>query len=166
MMSKDPLFEQLLEISWQRPLTPAEEARLGQWLAAHPEYQAEWEAECGLNRILESLPNVPVANNFTSRVLEAARRTAVASKPGRVDRRAPWWLRWFPRTAIAAAVVAAGLLSYHHLQEAHREEVARSLTALSRIPAVPGPDVLKDFDAIAALGSTPPADEELLKVMQ
>jgi hypothetical protein len=63
-------------------------------------------------------------------------------------------------------VVAAGLLSYHHLQETRREEVARSLTTLSRIPAVPGPDVLKDFDAIAALGSTPPADEELLKVMQ
>jgi hypothetical protein len=31
---------------------------------------------------------------------------------------------------------------------------------------VPSPEVLKDFDVIAALSSTPPADEELLKVMQ
>jgi hypothetical protein len=31
---------------------------------------------------------------------------------------------------------------------------------------MPSPEVLKDFDAIAALSSTPPADEELLKVMR
>ena len=35
-MSKDPLYEHFLEISWQRALTPAEQARLGQWLTAHP----------------------------------------------------------------------------------------------------------------------------------
>ena len=46
------------------------------------------------------------------------------------------------------------------------KKLLESLTTLSQIPAVPGPEVLKDFDTIAALGSTPPADEELLKVMQ
>jgi hypothetical protein len=165
-MSKDPLYEHFLEISWQRALTPTEQARLSEWLAEHPELQAEWEAESGLNRALEALPNLPVPSNFTARVLDEARRTGVAGQKIQVSRGAPWWSRWLPKTAVAAIVVAAGLLSYHHLQESRREEVARSLTTLSQIPAVPGPEVLKDFDAIAALDSTPPADEELLKVMQ
>jgi ferric-dicitrate binding protein FerR (iron transport regulator) len=165
-MSKDPLYEHFLEISWQRALTPAEQARLGQWLADHPEFQATWEAESGLNRALEALPNVPVPNNFTARVLDEARRAAVAGEHIQVSWRRPWWSRWLPRTALAAIVVAAGLLSYQHLQESRREEVAQSLTTLSQIPAVPGPEVLKDFDTIAALDSTPPADEELLRVMR
>jgi hypothetical protein len=165
-MSKDPLYEHFLEISWKRALTPAEQAQLGEWLAEHPEFHAEWDVESGLNHALEALPNVPVSNNFTARVLDEARRVAVAGERIQVSRRGPWWLRWLPRTAVAAVVVAAGLLSYHHLQESRREEVAQSLTTLSQIPAVPGPEVLKDFDAIAALDSTPPADEELLKVMR
>ena len=165
-MSKDPLYEHFLEISWQRALTPAEQARLGQWLTEHPEFQAEWELENGLNAALEALPNVPMPSNFTARVLDEARRVAVADGPIHASPAAPWWSRWLPRTAVAAVVVVAGLLSYHHLEESRREEVAQSLTTLSQIPAVPGPEVLKDFDTIAALGSTPPADEELLKVMQ
>jgi ferric-dicitrate binding protein FerR (iron transport regulator) len=165
-MSKDPLYEHFLEISWQRALTPAEQARLGEWLAKHPEFDAEWEAESGLNRALEALPNMQVPSNFTARVLDEARRIAVGGEQVQASRRLPWWSRWLPRTSVAAVVVAAGLLSYHHLQESRREEVAQSLTTLSQIPAVPGPEVLKDFDTIAALDSTPPADEELLKVMQ
>ncbi len=165
-MSKDPLYEHFLEISWQRALTPTEQARLGEWLAEHPECHAEWELESGLNRALEALPDLPVPNNFTSRVMWEVRRTAVAGEQIQTSRRSPWWSRWLPRTAVAAMVVAAGLLSYHHLQESRLEGVAQSLTTLSQIPAVPGPEVLEDFDAIAALGSTPPADEELLKVMK
>jgi hypothetical protein len=40
------------------------------------------------------------------------------------------------------------------------------VATVSSIPAVQSPDILKDFDAIAAMSSTPVADEELLKVMQ
>jgi len=165
-MSKDPLYEHFLEISWQRALTPAEQARLAEWLSEHPEMQAEWELETGLNVALEALPDVPIPSNFTARVLDEARRVQVSDGQIHVSPRAPWWSRWLPRTAVAAIVVAGGLLTYQHLQESRREEVAASLTTLSQIPAVPGPEVLKDFDTIAALGSTPPADEELLKVMQ
>ena len=167
-MSKDWQYERLREISWQRPLTPAEQAELSQWLESHPEARDDWEADRNLTGALANLPNVPVANNFTSRVLAAAQREAAATArgQGRAPSPAQWWLRWLPKAAVAAVVLAAGLLSYHHVQESHREEVARSLTTISQLPAVPGPEVLKDFDAIAALGSTPPADEELLRVMQ
>lgn len=165
---KDPLYERLREISWQRKLTPEEEAQLAEWLAAHPEEQVDWDSEIDLNRLLESLPNVPVANNFTARVLDAAKREAAATERPHSKSLSPraWWFGWLPKAALGAVVLAAGLVSYHHVQESHREEVARSLTAISQLPSVPSPEVLKDFDTIAALGSTPPADEELLKVMQ
>jgi len=167
-MSKDSVHEQLREISWRRQLTSEEEGRLAEWLAAHPQAQSEWESELALSRALAELAPAPVPSNFTARVVAAAKReTAVRERvrpagPGQ----AAWWLGWLPKAALAAVVLAAGLLSYHHVQESKREEVAQSLSAISQLPAVPSPEVLKDFDAIAALGSNPPADEELLRVMQ
>src|SRR5262249_28834632 len=165
-MSKDPLYEHLREISWQRKLTPEEEMQLSEWLATHPEVHGDWESETELNRILEALPNVPVANNFTARVLDAVSREAITDERTHRRSHSVWWSRWLPKAALAAVVLAAGLLSYHHVQETRREEVARSLTTISQLPSVPSPEVLKDFDTIAAMSSTPPADEELLKAMQ
>ena len=59
-MTNDPLYHQLLEQSWRRKLTDAEEAGLRAWLAAHPEAQPDWDAEAGLSEALGALPNVPV----------------------------------------------------------------------------------------------------------
>jgi hypothetical protein len=165
---KDPHYQKLCEISWQRKLTPDEQALLSEWLAAHPEDQADWESEALLNQSLASLPDVPVSNNFTARVVEAARLQAAmderAAQPGAT--RFARWLQWLPKAALAAAVLAAGLLAYTHTQAAKRAEWAESLSALSEGPSLPAPEVLKDFDAIAAMSSAPAADEELLKAMQ
>src|ERR1051326_7493813 len=64
-------YNHLREESWRRALTSAEEARLQSHLAAHPDAQAEWEAEKGLTQFLADLPDAPVASNFTSLVLQA-----------------------------------------------------------------------------------------------
>ncbi len=167
-MTNDPNYEQLREASWRRRLTPAEEARLSRWLEAHPEAQDEWESEARLNEALMSLPNAPVATNFTSRVLEAAQREAASAERGAKPshRSVAFWARWLPKAALAAVVIAAGLVSYNHIQTARRAEWAMSLATVSQVPSLPSPEILQDFDAIAALGSTPPADEELLKLMQ
>ena len=167
-MTKDPLYEQLREISWRRKLTTTEQAQLSAFLAEHPEAQADWDSEAGLSEALSGLADVPVASNFTARAVAAAQSSEAGSKSGEAFgwQHAPWWHRWLPKAALAAVVVGAGLLSYNHLQQSHRAEVVRSLTAVSQIPSVPSPDILKDFDTIAAMSVTPPADEELLKVMQ
>lgn len=166
-MINDSNYEQLRELSWRRKLTAAEEACLAQWLAEHPESQEEWDLEVGLNDSLAGLPDVPVASNFTARVLEAAKSGARAQRASeRSPGTAAWWMRWLPKAALAAVVLAAGLLSYNHIQATRRAEWALSLSAVSQVPSLPSPEILKDFDAIAALNSTPPADEELLKLMQ
>src|SRR5262245_27418143 len=105
----DPLEKKLREISWRRKLSPAEEAELRAWLATHPDAEAEWKAEAGLNEILERLPNAPVPTNFTARVLEAIEREEAAEA-----RRREWkWRLLLPRAAVAAVIFTVAGLGYH-----------------------------------------------------
>jgi anti-sigma factor RsiW len=166
-MNNDPMYERLRELSWRRRLTGPEEAELRAWLTAHPEAQADWEAEAGLNASLSRLPDVPVASNFTARVLQAVEREAAPELRRRDGRWLIWpWRRWLPRVAFAVVIVGAGFVSYQKVDAANRRKLAESVAVVSAVSSLPSPDILKDFDAIQALNSTPPPDEELLFVFQ
>ena len=166
-MTNDPLYDQLRESSWRGRLTAAEEADLRAWLTAHPEAQADWEAEAGLNDALARLPDAPVPSNFTARVLQAVEREAAAESRRRGARwRGGWLVRWLPRAAVAAVVVAAGLVSYHQASYTRRAKLAESVAVVLNVSSLPSPEVLKDFDAIRALNPTPTADEGLLAALQ
>jgi anti-sigma factor RsiW len=149
-------------LAWRRKLAPAEEARLQEWLAAHPEDAADWEAETTLNGSLARLPDASVPSNFTALVLQEVQRQR---RPGSTR---PWWLRlaWLPRVAFVGVVVGLGVFTYHQVQESERREFVRSVSVLSQVASVPSPEILKDFEAINVLDRTPPADEELLKLLQ
>ena len=166
-MTNDPIYKHLRELSWQRRLTGPKEAELRAWLSAHPEAQADWEAEAGLNASLSRLPDVPVPGNFTARVLQAIEREAAAELRRRDGKWLTWpWRRWLPRVAFAVVVVGTGLVSYQQVDAANRRKLAESVAVVSAVSSLPGPDILKDFDAIQALNSTPPPDEVLLLVFQ
>jgi hypothetical protein len=165
-MATDPLYNRLLELSWRRKLTEAEDAELRGWLAAHPELQNDWEVESLLNEGLSRLPDVPLASNFTAQVVGQIERQRFEPK-----RRYGWlarWTRigWLPKTAFAALVVVVGFGGYHHVQQVHRQElVAQSIAELSRVRA-PSTKTLQDFDAILALSASQGADETLLTLLQ
>src|SRR5579863_6551746 len=112
-MKTDPLYERLLELSWKRKLTDAETGQLRDWLAAHPEVQAQWEAENALNEALALLPEAPVPSNFAARVLQASAREAAAESRPRLPAWRGWFLRarWVPRIGFAAVIVTAGVVS-------------------------------------------------------
>ena len=166
-MTNDPIFNHLRELSWRRKLTGAEEAELRAWLAAHPEAQADWEAEAGLSAALGRLSNVPVPSNFTARVLQAAGREA-AAELRRGERTGPFWrrLRWLPKVAFAAIVLGTGLVSYRQFRAVRFAEYAHSVAAVSDVSSLPSPEILKDFDAIRASNANPLPDENLLAVLQ
>jgi anti-sigma factor RsiW len=166
-MTNDPIYNHLREVSWRRELSNAEEAELRNWLAAHPEAQADWQAEAGLNAGLGRLPDVPVPSNFTARVLQAVEREAVAELRRPQGKWLTWlWLRWLPKAAFAAVIVGVGLLSFHQVQAAHRKRLVESVAAVSAVSSLPGSDILRDFDAIRALNPAPAPDEQLLAVLQ
>ncbi len=166
-MTNDPLYKELRELSWRRKLTASEEGELRAWLAAHPEAQADWEIDAGLNDALGRLPDAPLASNFTARVLQAVERDAAAeSRRQKVTWRLAGLLRWLPKAAVAAVVLGAGLLSYHQVLHARRMKLAESVAVVSNVSSLPGPDVLRDFDAIRALNPTRTADEALLAALK
>ena len=153
----------------RRRLTVGEEARLQAHLAGHPELQAAWEEETGLNRLLEQLPAAPVSSNFTAQVLLALdRESCVPSRPAVFN----WWQRlgWqelTPRVAMAGLVLCVGLLGYWQHQVSHRTELAKDVYGVGGVAGVPTVEMLKNFEAINRLHQAPQtADLELLAALK
>jgi hypothetical protein len=158
-------YKLLLEESWRRRLTLAEEASVGAWLALHPESKADWELESRVSGALDKLPNVLVPSNFTARVLEAMERKAVA--PARSQNRAPWFLRvLLPRAAVAAVLVGVGVLTYHEHTSARRAELVQGVKVVAGVSSLPSPEILQDFDTIRQMPTTPGPDPELIALMK
>jgi anti-sigma factor RsiW len=161
-MSPDPAYQKLREISWRRPLTEAEQAELHAWLAAHPEAQADAEADAALSQVLAKLPDAPMPSNFTARILQAIERDATAS--GRVPAKtsAPWWRVLIPRIAAATVVLGVGAIAYRHNQAVQRAELADTAKDFVSVAgAAPMSDltVIEDFEAIRRMSQ---ADDGLL----
>lgn len=172
-MTNDPLNDHLRELSWRRALTPAEQARLRAWLAAHPEAQADWEAEAGLTEALDRMPNVPVSSNFTAQVMNAIGREVAGRKQNRLRLWSShfWQARWLPKAAVAALVLGGGLFLNQAIQkDAQRREIAKSLVAVSDAAAVPDPkilpEILEDYQAIQASSQAALADDQLLALFK
>jgi anti-sigma factor RsiW len=150
-------FDNLLQTATERDLTDGEWARLERWLAANPADQAEWEA---LAHLLATLPDTPVATNFTARVLDEVRRAETAHPAlGQA-----WWQRLlapqFRPVQIAAAatlaMVIGGVGYQSHLNQS-RAEMAAAVASIAEFP----PGFLADFEAIGAVAQADAIDEEL-----
>ena len=167
-MNHDPLYQRWLETGWRRPLSESEAADMRDWLEAHPQVRPEWEIEEQLNRALLDLRDVPVASNFTARVLQAVESDASRRGGWRV---AAWRLRWrslgwTPKVAVVVAVFGFGVLSVRHSQVQTRQQVARGIARLADVQQRPSPDILLDYDAIRASAKAPPPDQELLTLLK
>ncbi len=161
-------YNDLREISWRRPLHPAEEAQVQTYLALHPEALSDWEAESGLTHLLDQTADVPLASNFTAQVLQALDREDAA--PARRAILARWWQRWLqnplPRLAWATAILLATFYGYQQYQHHEQEQLTKGLVQFSRASGLNEPTVFQDFDVIQRLGQVPaPADEELWLVL-
>lgn len=158
-------YQELLEASWRRELTPAEAARLQAGLARRPELRAGWEEESALSRLLDRLPEPPVSSNFTVAVLREAERQAApaATKPFLAD----LWGRLFPRPAVGVAWVAVMLcLGWLAVEQAQTSSLRRRNSELAdffKAVAPSDPALLQDFDAIRRLPQV--EDEELFAVL-
>lgn len=165
-MGTDPFYEKLREISWRRKLTSPEERELREWLAAHPEIQEAVDLEMGLSEALGKMPDVPVASNFTARVLREVEREAKAQTRERETRWKLWRRlpRWLPKVASVtlAVTVAGSVYLYHQGVEASQKELVQRV---AKVP-LPNPEILTNFEAIRIVSATPAPDEQLLALFQ
>ncbi len=166
----DPLYRQLCELSWRRKLTDAEEAQLQVFLAAHPDAQTDWERETGLNQLLEQLSDVPIASNFTNRVLRALEGKAAGQSWAHTAwRRLLCWpaFGWLPKATVAIVVLCVGLLGYQHHRVIMRAQIAQSLPKVSGVISLSSLEVWENFNAINHLSHTPlQPDRELLALLK
>src|SRR5258708_35705536 len=105
-MTNDPIYTRLRELSWRRKLSAREESELRAWLQGHPGAQSQWETEAELNQLLEALPDVPVATNFTARVIKTVEQGSAADERARRIK----WLDWRGgRRRVAGAAGGGGV---------------------------------------------------------
>jgi negative regulator of sigma E activity len=110
--------------------------------------------------LLSRLPDVPVASNFTARVMQAVELEEMRQSQWRVF---GWsWRAWVPRATVAAAlaVLAAFTFQQHNLY-LHQVAIAKNAALVASQP-LPSMDALKNFDAIQRMSQPAPADDELL----
>ena len=160
----DPLPELFQDLLWRRKLTAEERATLDAWLAKHPEVREALLDDLALTSALERLPDVPVATNFTARVLEEAERVVRAAARSGPPVLAPWrrLAVWLPRTAVAALVIGVSLFGWHQHRATVRAELARSM---AENIAQLGPDVFENFDPILLVSPIAP-DQPLLSALE
>jgi anti-sigma factor RsiW len=165
-MKPDPVYQRWCELSWRRPLTAPEQVELRAWLIAHPEAQAEAEAEMALNQTLARLPDAPVPSNFTARLWQTIERDEATKVRAAAPRRTWWWRVLVPRFAVATVVVGSGLLAYRHNESVQQVEFAKSFLAEAGATSLADPKVIEDFEVICQLSPPTAADEELIKLME
>lgn len=129
--------------------------------ADHPAPAEELRLERRLTAALNRLPQAPVSSNFTARVLQAV---AKEQAPARKSHRPEWLSHWLPRLAFGCLMLGAGVIAWDRIEDAREARIAESVVTISA--SVPSPEILKDFEAIRALSSTPPADEQLLAILE
>jgi negative regulator of sigma E activity len=163
-MGTDPIYERLRELSWRRKLSATEESELREWLAKHAEAQESLDLEAGLTEALGKMRDVPVASNFTARVLQAVERETTAEARGERGRGNLWRRlpRWLPRMVSAAVVLIAGVFAYQHSVEAKHKASAQMVAEIR----LPDPQILMNFDAIRVVSQTPAPDEQLLALFK
>jgi len=107
-----------------------------------------------------------VPSNFTARVLQAVERDAATGARERAPRWVWTWRVLVPRVAVLVLAGGAGLFAYQRHALAQRVELARSVATVADVRSLPSPQFLEDFDVIRRLLPTPPADKDLLALME
>jgi anti-sigma factor RsiW len=146
--------EELINRALQGKLSSEEKRQFEQQLQADSLLRQRFDEEQALERLLESAPKLPVPTNFTSLVLQAARREQ--RRPAKTKSR--WFRFTFARVASGLAVaIVAGFFAVQQYRAAEREQMARSVSAFTEVVSVINPEqtapgsVLQNFDAIQRL---------------
>ena len=143
----------LNEMCWRKPPT-AEELR----------QNPELKTEAQLTAALAKIKDVPVASNFTARLLlaiELEEKTAARTS-------SHWsWRPLFPKFAVAMAVVILAGMSFQRYEiYSHHLAIAKSVAMVAQVHSLPSVDALENLEAIQRIGESTHADGELLAVMQ
>ena len=172
-MNQEAEYEELLAVRWVRELSEAERGRLERLFALEEAYRGRWDEDVELLQAVGALPDVPVASNFTSQVVnrlakkmgpewEAAQGREVSAGSG--------WLRrlgWGPLLGFGAVAVVGLLVLVSQFAENRGTNMVESLAAVTEAGTVPSVEELRHFEAIQLLAQVPvDVDWELISASE
>jgi hypothetical protein len=146
-----------------RRLTAEEHSALRRELTGRPRELARLDEELALNGLLDARLVPRATSSFTARVM-----AEIAADTARAERSRTHRWSWFrlPRLVFAATVALAVTLGWSQVQRHHRIELAASVSEVSLAAAVPGVEVLRDFEAIRSFRTVAqPGDVALLAAL-
>lgn len=163
---KDVRNDELIRLSLKPELSAEDEARLEKFLAASPTARATWEEERALSRALQSLPDVPVSSNFTSRVMQAI--DLEEKREERAKRSRGWLHALWPRLSWGVAALLLTLFGFYEWRVSKRIQLAQDVALVSKdVSKLPSAEVLQDFEAVNLLRQvSATSDDELLIALQ
>lgn len=157
---KNDDFNELMEQARLRSLSPEEEGRLQEFLEADPGVWPDRNADIALNGLLGTMPDAPLASNFSSRVMQAIELEE--KRVQRVNRPLSphWWTHsWWARLGIVSCLATLAVVGWQQNQKRARVELAESVATISEVAAIPSVEILIDFEVIQSLGAAPPEAE-------
>jgi hypothetical protein len=164
-------YEDWIDLHWQRELSPEEVQDWQSFLSNQPDFAAQWELDQQLLQGVRSLDDIPLSNNFTSRVL----RSVAHVQTERVDQfqtqesaTESWLSRLWALPGIRVAgvsiliLVGVGMWQW----DPNAVNLVESVTTITEAETVPTVEELQDFDAIHGLAqSSADIDWELVLAM-
>ena len=154
-MNQPSEYEDLLSIRWIRELNGWERGRLERLLAADPKWNAEWQEDMAVLAAVRCLPDVPVASNFTSRVVAALPCAPALLLPTKRSwfRRLAWAPKWCLGFGFASLLALA--VFYGEYQRAKSMRLVESLTVITESETAPTMEELKHSEFIQELAPVP-----------
>lgn len=159
-MNQPSEYEDLLSIRWIRELNGREQDRLERLLSADPKWKAQWQEDMAVLEAVLRLPDVPVASNFTSRVVAALPCAPDESGPALLLPTKRIWFRrlaWAPKWCLGfgfAALLALAVF-YGEYKRAKSMQFVESLTVITESETAPTMEESKHFEFIQELAPVP-----------
>jgi hypothetical protein len=164
-------YEDWIDLQWQRELSQEEVLDWQSFLSNQPEFAAQWELDQQLLRGVRSLADVPLSNNFTSRVLRSVEHVQ-PEHLNHIQTREPaiesWLSRFWALPAMRVVGVSALILVGVGIWQwdPNAVNLVESVTTITEAETVPTVEELQDFDAIHGLAqSSADIDWELVLAM-
>ena len=159
-MNQPSEYEDLLSIRWIRELNDREQDRLERLLSADPKWKDQWQEDMAILAAVLRLPDVPVASNFTSRVVAALPCAPDESSPALLLPPKRIWFRrltWAPKWCLGFgfATLLALAVFYGEYRRAKSMQLVESLTVVTESKTAPTMEESQHFEFIQELAPVP-----------
>lgn len=150
-------FEQLIEKSRKKTLTPEDQRLLEGLFAQDPTLKSQWDQERRLSQMLASLPQVPLSEDFNQKVLQQtfwakdrrpARRRGFASWMSALSEK--HWTQAVAAVCVISFVTFGAYLQHNQVQKIR--ETADALSTVANTAAEIATVQESDLEAIQILG--------------